>query len=74
MAGRCYFEMECARREIRLMSEMINQGIGVKINNVSKDFLVDNEKINVLDDIDESIYLGDRVVVFSSRPGRIKKW
>ena len=37
MAGRCYFEMECARREIRLMSEMVNQGIGVKINNVSKD-------------------------------------
>lgn len=30
--------------------------------------------ILVTHDIDESIYLGDRVVVFSSRPGRIKKW
>ena len=29
--------------------------------------------ILVTHDIDESIYLGDRVMVFSSRPGRIKR-
>lgn len=48
------------------MNEMNNQGVGVTINNVSKDFLVDNEKINVLDNIDMDIKPGEFISIVGS--------
>ena len=52
MAGRCNFEMECTGRKIKQMNERNNQGVRVAINHVSKDFPVDNGRMNVLNDID----------------------
>lgn len=45
------------------MKEVNNQGVGVQINNVSKDFCVENECINVLDNINIDIKPGEFISI-----------
>ena len=48
------------------MNERNNQGVRVAINHVSKDFPVDNGRMNVLNDIDMEIKPGEFISIVGS--------